>query len=134
LRTYDGWALSTSASALRTILPIVPDDARVCAWVKPRGVSSLTYGLHGAWEPVIVVPARHRRPGLRDWISAPHARGGDQQLTGRKPLAFVTWLFAVLGASPGDHLDDLYPGTGMVTRAWRELGTTPPAPGDALEE
>ena len=39
-------------------------------------------------------------------------------LVGAKPEAFCAWLFAVLNLRPGDTLDDLYPGTGGVTRAW----------------
>lgn len=118
--TYDGWALCTSAKALRDVLPLCPPDARVCAWVKPDGVSSLTRGLHNKWEPVIVVPARFRRPGFRDWLSAKAARGGGT-LMGRKPLKFCLWLLQLLGASPVDTLDDLYPGTGIVTRVFRQF-------------
>src|SRR5690606_29922144 len=33
---YDGWALSTSAKALRDVLPLCPPAARVAAWVKPN--------------------------------------------------------------------------------------------------
>lgn len=119
LATYDGWALSTGAYALREVLPLCPAGVRVCAWVKPIGVSSRTWGLHNTWEPLIVSPARHLRPGKRDWIAAQPARGGGS-LLGRKPLAFCAWLFEVLGAAAGDTLDDLFPGTGIVGRAWRE--------------
>jgi hypothetical protein len=118
-----GWALSTSAAALREILPLCPPYARVCAWVKPIGVSSRTYGLHSTWEPLIVVGGRRRRPGLRDWLAAQPARRGGE-LLGRKPLAFCAWLFNALGMVPGDELRDLYPGTGIVARAWRELSAT----------
>lgn len=117
---YDGWALSTGAYALREILPLCPSTVRVCAWVKPIGVSSRTFGLHNAWEPLIVVSGRRRRPGVRDWISAQPARGGGD-LIGRKPLAFCSFLFDALGMMPGDSLDDLYPGTGIVARAWSEI-------------
>ncbi len=122
LRTsgYAGWALSTSAKALRKILPLCPPEARVCAWVKPIGVSSKTYGLHNTWEPVIVVPGRELRPGVRDWLSAQPARRGGT-LPGRKPLAFCAWLFRILGMLPGDELVDIFPGTGIVSRSWREL-------------
>lgn len=115
---YDGWALSTGAYALRDVLPLCPPQVRVCAWVKPIGVSSATFGLHNAWEPLIVFPGRQMRPGKRDWFSAqPARRGGD--LIGRKPIAFCAFLFDALGMLPGDHFDDLFPGTGIVGRAWR---------------
>jgi hypothetical protein len=119
-RRFDGWALSTGAYALREVLPLCPEGARVCAWVKPEGVGSKTFGLHNAWEPLIVVGGRQRRPGMRDWIRAKRARGGGT-LWGRKPLAFCAWLFDCLGMQPGDELVDLFPGSGVVTRAWRHL-------------
>jgi len=117
---YAGWALSTSPRALRDVLSLCPPGARVCAWVKPHGASPLTYGIHNCWEPVIVVGGRHRRPGVRDWLSALPARGGGT-LPGRKPIAFCSWLFSLLGMLPGDELVDLFPGTGIVSAAWREL-------------
>lgn len=120
LATYDGWALSTSAADLRDVLPLCPSQARVCAWVKPIGASPRTFGLHNTWEPLIVVQARRQRPGVRDWLSAQPARFGGT-LMGRKPIAFCAWLFECLGASPGDTLDDLFPGTGVVSSAWLEF-------------
>jgi hypothetical protein len=115
-----GWALSTSARSLRVLLPLCPPDARVCVWVKPIGVSRWTYGLHNTWEPLIVVPGRRRRPGKRDWLRAMPARS-EGSLPGRKPIAFCAWLFDLLGMQPGDTLVDLFPGTGIVSRAWAEL-------------
>lgn len=137
----DGWALSTAADALRDVLPLCPPGARVCAWVKPIGASPLTYGIHNCWEPLIVVRGRRRRPGVRDWLRAQPARFGGE-LPGRKPLAFCAWLFDCLGMAPGDELVDMFPGTGVVGRAWASLGavpdasqeysddTSPPAPAD----
>lgn len=141
---YDGWALSTSAAALKRVLAMCPDGVRVGPWVKPGGVSSKTIGAHNAWEPLIVMPARELRPGFPDFISTHPARNGGD-LIGRKPIAFVAWMFKMLGALPGDTLVDLYPGTGIVARCWRELSALPagdalgsstsdallPAPGDA---
>lgn len=115
-----GWALSTSSEALRDILPLCPRDARVCPWVKPIGPSPLTYGAHNTWEPLIVVRGRDLRPGFRDWLCAQPARHGGS-LLGRKPLAFCAFLFQQLGALPGDTFVDLYPGTGIVGRAWTEF-------------
>jgi hypothetical protein len=117
-----GWALSTSAKSLRDLLPLCPPQARVCAWVKPHGISPRTYGLHNAWEPVIVVGGRARRPGKRDWLRAMPARG-EGTLPGRKPIAFCAWLFELLGMEPGDTLVDLFPGTGIVARAWAEVSS-----------
>lgn len=114
---YLGWALSTSEAALRAVLPLCPSGARVCPWVKPHGVSARSRGLHNAWEPLIVVGGRQQPPGRRDWLRAMPARRGGT-LPGRKPLAFCVFLFEALGMVPGDSLDDLFPGTGVVARAW----------------
>lgn len=121
---YAGWALSTSSKTLREVLPLCPPEARVVAWVKPIGVSSRTYGMHSAWEPVIVVGGRQRRPGFRDWLSAQPAKLGGSRLIGRKPDAFAQFIFRCLGMQPGDILDDLFPGSGAVGRSWRAVGGT----------
>jgi hypothetical protein len=117
---YDGWALSASPGSLASLLPMCPRGVRVCSWVKPIGVSRYTWGMHNTWEAVIVAGGRPRRPGIRDWLRAMPARGGGS-LPGRKPIAFCAWLFDLLGMVPGDELLDLFPGTGVVSRAWREL-------------
>lgn len=120
LETYDGWALSTSSDpGLRLILPLCPVGVKVCPWVKPRGVDKKSRGLNRTWEPLIVSPARRDRPGMRDWLKAHAARGGGT-LIGRKPLAFCRFMFRAVGLRPGDSLADLYPGTGIVGRAWAE--------------
>lgn len=118
--TYAGWALSTSARALRDVLPLCPPEARVCAWVKPHSVPPATYGLHNVWEPIIVLQGRRLQPGRVDALIAYPARFGGT-LPGRKPLVFCAWLFHAMGMLPGDVLDDLYPGSGIVSRAWREV-------------
>lgn len=125
--TYDGWALSTSAKALRDVLPLCPLEARVCAWMKPHGVPVATRGLHNVWEPVIVLQGRRLRPGRADALIRYPARGGGD-LMGRKPLAFCAWLFDALGMLPGDSLVDLFPGTGIVARRWEERSRLPAPP------
>jgi hypothetical protein len=40
---------------------------------------------------------------------------------GAKPAAFCGWLFDLLGAQPIDTFDDLFPGSGGVSRAWAEF-------------
>ena len=123
LATFDGWALSTSARALRDVLPLCPPDVRICSWVKPIGVPSSTMGLHSTWEPLIVKQARMQPPGMRDWLSAQPARYGGK-LVGRKPIAFCAFLFRALGAAPDDDFADLFPGTGIVSSAWREFSSS----------
>jgi len=111
---YDGWALSTSAAALRDLLPLCPDDARVLAWVK--------HSITVSWEPVIVSSARLVRD-VRDWIHVePEAfqwrPKPDSYVIGQKPVPFCEWLFLWLGADLDDTLDDLFPGSGAVGATW----------------
>lgn len=40
-------------------------------------------------------------------------------LVGMKPPEFAVWMFTQLGARAGDTLDDLYPGSGAIGRAWQ---------------
>jgi hypothetical protein len=113
-------ACPPAVRALRDLLPLCPPEARVASWVKPIGARAGTLGIHNVWEPLIVVPGRRLRPACRDMLVAQPARhGGD--LPGRKPLAFCAWMFGLLGLEPGDQLEDAFPGTGIVGRAWAEL-------------
>ncbi len=134
---YDGWGLSTSSKALRDLLPLCPADAEVCVWAKPEcGAGSR----RNYWEALIVVRGRASPRGTSDVLRAQPARGGGT-LMGRKPIAFCAWLFDLLGMRPGDTLVDLYPGTGIVGRAWAEVCRasarapsdvgSPSSPGDA---
>jgi hypothetical protein len=118
---YDGWALSTSAAALRDILALCPPGVRVLAWVK----NTVRYG----WEPVIVSSARPPAD-LRDWIHC-ETEGftwrpiPESYVIGQKPEAFSRWIFEWLGARPDDLLDDLFPGSGAVGRAWEAWRVQP---------
>lgn len=125
----DGWALSSSRSALWQILPLCPSDVRVMAWVKP--FCSFKPGVNPAyaWEPLIVRRGRKRtreQKTVRDWTATNITL--KKGLTGAKPYEFCSWLFEVLGMSPEDDLVDLFPGTGAVTAAletWRAGGPMP---------
>jgi hypothetical protein len=119
-REYDGWALSTGSYALAELLPLAPRGARIGSWVKPDnpGRRRRARGPMSLWEPVIVVPGRRFAPATPDWFACGTSKAG---LTGAKPIEYVAWVFAMMGLLPGDELDDLYPGTGIVTRCWREL-------------
>jgi len=55
---------------------------------------------------------------------------GGSELPGRKPIAFCAWLFDLLGMIRSDDFDDLFPGTGQVGRAWREVSTAPKPPAE----
>lgn len=121
LRGYDGWALSCSSPSLGYLIGLAP-EARVGAWVKPFASWKPSHRVQYTWEPVLFVPTRPRgtkaRPSVRDYVSANITlRKGTH---GAKPETFVRWVIDVLGAEPGDTLDDLFPGTGIVTKVWSE--------------
>ncbi len=122
---YDGWALSTSAEALYDVLHLIehlePRTYRTLAWVKHTVTVS--------WEPVIVVSAR-KPEGVRDWIqvepdSYQWREKPDSYVIGQKPEAFCRWVFEWLGAEADDTLDDLFPGSGNVARAWESWCAQP---------
>ena len=124
---YDGWLLHTHSNALRDLLPFCPASARVMAWVKPFAPFKRNVAVAYAWEPVIVKAARKPlvtgRAVMRDWIAASSTL--KKGLVGAKPVDVCLWGFEVMGALPGDDLDDLYPGTGAVSRAWAFWITSP---------
>lgn len=41
------------------------------------------------------------------------------RVIGAKPAVFIRWVFGLLDARQGDTLDDLFPGSGGIARAWR---------------
>jgi hypothetical protein len=125
---YDGWALSTSAAALPAVLALCPPGVRVAAWHRGERPAVSRWPLN-AWEPVIYSGGRPADPSRVD--QALQSRRVDSlvygvsplttlpaRVTGTKPAAFCRWIFDLLGAAPGDTLDDLFPGSGVVTRAW----------------
>jgi hypothetical protein len=124
LAEFDGWVLHTNSTTLDHVYQCAReagvDGYRTMAWVKPFAAFKRNVSVAYAWEPVLVKPAR--KPVVdesmvwRDWI----AEGITMQrgLTGAKPEAVCHWAFNVVGATPDDELEDLFPGTGAVTRAW----------------
>lgn len=117
----DGWALSTSSVALKTVLGLCPDDVRVMVWVKPFAVFKPNVGVAYAWEPVIVRGGRRRsrkQSTVRDWVSASITL--KRGLVGAKPDSFYHWLLEVLNVQDGDYLEDYYPGTYGLERVRRQ--------------
>jgi hypothetical protein len=124
----DGWALSTSSEALRDVWSLCPEGTRLHVWVN-HGRRVRAYRALHAFEALLVFGGRGRRlPVVEDlsdvliWGGRQHSHPGA--LVGMKPAAFCEWMFRLLGASRGDRLDDLFPGSGAVARAWR-LYTSP---------
>ncbi len=119
----DGWALSTTSTSLRVLLPLCPEDVRVAAYTK-KFVSfkpNITPGF--AWEPVIFRGGRKRTREQwigRDWVSAmPPVFTGTRGVKGMKPEEFCWWIFRdLLGLEADDELVDLFHGSGAVSRAW----------------
>ncbi len=118
----DGWALSTSAAALRDVLPLCPPGVRVCAWRRRTRPARSRRAL-SAWEPLLVVGGRplgvdapQELLDVLDYRGRYDAYPG--RLIGTKPPEFAVWLFRQLGARAGDELADLFPGSGAVTHAW----------------
>lgn len=123
LQDFDGWALSTSAEALPRVLRLLDgiNGWAVASWHR-GGPHPRSRRPWSAWEPVIYRPAREALlldapPDALTYTS--RARTTDRsRVIGAKPAAFAAWMFRLLGASRGDSLDDLYPGSGGIGRAW----------------
>lgn len=132
LAGYDGWALSTAADSLAAVLALAPPGARVAAWHRgERGTPS--WQPVSAWEPVIYRPARPLPPGRRPdslVYGVTVFRTVPGRVVGTKPAPFCRWVFGLMGAAAGDSLADLFPGSGLVGRAWSAY-TSSPARGDA---
>ena len=102
---------------------LVGVDVSVAAWFRGERRVRTSRPL-SSWEPVVYVPARrvvvpsssavcdalvHRaRPRMTE----------PRRVVGQKPAAFAFWLFGLLGARPGDTMDDMFPGSGTIGRAW----------------
>jgi hypothetical protein len=114
----DGWAMSASSPSLRSLLPLCPPDVRVLPWCKRWHQIRKNVPVQHAWEPVIVRGGREQvnNPMVRDWFIGNATKGTGTK--GAKSEEFCFWVFDVLGAKEGDELVDLYPGSGMVGRAW----------------
>ena len=120
LAGYDGWALSTSAAALPAVLALCPSGVRVAAWHKGERVTRSRFPL-SAWEPVVYyggrqLPGQRRADSIACGVTPVSTVPGH--VIGAKPAAVCAWIFTLLGAGPGDSLDDLHPGSGAVSRAW----------------
>lgn len=126
----DGWALSTSAKALQGVLSLCPPGVRVAIWVNGGRVTRTRRARH-VYEPLIVAGGRVApEPVVQDlcdvlaWGGRQHSHPGA--LVGMKPAPFCEWMFGLLGARCGDRLDDLFPGSGAVSRAWALYSSRPP--------
>jgi site-specific DNA-adenine methylase len=118
---YDAWAMSLHSPALRTILPMCPEDVRVMAWVKPFASFKPGVGTAYSWEPVIVRGGRKRErteQTVRDHVAENITM--LKGFPGAKPERFCFWIFDVLNLQAEDEFHDLFPGSGAVSRAWEK--------------
>lgn len=122
----DGWALSLSSPSTHIVLDhcrdyglsLMDGDIRLMAWVKPFAAFKRNVRVAYTWEPLVVKPAVRLDGAVptRDHISESITL--KKGLTGVKPEKVCHWLFGVMGLRPCDQLDDLFPGSGAVGRAW----------------
>ena len=130
----DGWALSVDSGSARQVWQHCPPDTRLCVWVKkPMRVKA--YRVVSTWEALFVCGGRQRRQASVEVLDDALVYRGRHSafpgaMIGMKPPEFSEWMFRLLGAVAGDRLDDLYPGSGAVSEAWRrfQLGATGQAP------
>jgi hypothetical protein len=123
-RDYDGWALSTSAWALPSVLALAYGlgvRPAVAAWVRGARPAASKRPLN-AWEPVIYVRARSvlvEAPAADVLVHHHQPRRVDRgQVIGSKPAVFCSWILELIGAAANDAFDDLYPGSGIAGRVW----------------
>lgn len=124
---YDGWALSSSSTDLRDLLPLCPPGVRVAAWVKPFASWKKGVVPPYSWEPVLfqAPPRKRRLAGFEtfgkaaDWHSAtpPIFHRDARGIKGSKPFSFCMWVLDLLGYQPSDTLEDLFPGSGIMAEA-----------------
>ena len=130
----DGWALSTSAAALRDVWALCPTGTRLAIWVRGSR-NARSHWPANAYEAVLYTGGRQvapdtgatRRQDVLDYAARARLTEADR-VTGAKPAEFCWWLFDLLGARLGDELVDLFPGSGGVARAWAILQDGPPGP------
>lgn len=121
LDEYDGWALSCTSGNLHDLLPLVPPGSRIASWVKPFAAFKRNVRIAYTWEPVIFRPARDRSAeGAsvgRDHLAEPITM--RRGLPGAKPERFCSWVLDLMGWVPDDEVDDLFPGTGVMSQVVR---------------
>lgn len=128
LSEYDGWALSTDEPALVQVLILCPRSTRVLAWCKTDSPPRMPYPWF-SHEFVLCKPARVSEHAVRSYHVGPAPPRGfcgpGSSLIGAKSPAFCEWVIRCLGATREDALDDVFPGSGVMGRAWEAFVTQP---------
>ena len=128
----DGWALSTGMVMLQGVLVLCPDDVAVAVWhnTTSRPAGARKWRWFYVWEAVIVRGGRPA-PNVKNLLTSPAASGfmarqlGVENFPGAKPPAFTRWVANLLGATPDDTIDDLFPGSGAVGSEIRAIAAQP---------
>lgn len=117
-RDYDGWAFSLSSTSLQTLLPLAPTGVRIGSWSKSFAAFKRNVRVAYTWEPVIFragrVSSKDGASVTRDHLVEPITL--QRGLTGAKPERFCRWILDLLGYIDGDTIDDLFPGTGTMSK------------------
>lgn len=122
---YDGWAIATTPDGLGAYHPL-PVSARVLSWVKTRSLPG-GHRIHASWEAVILMPPEGRRsrltgPRVSDVLVTPTPQG----FAGAKPPEWTRWVLDCLGHDTDtDIVDDLFPGSGAISRVLADLRREP---------
>lgn len=119
MREYDGWAIATSPDGLAAYQPL-PVGCEVLAWVKPNAQPGGSR-IRGTWEAVIVYIPYSRRSGrgkVPSHLIKTHQPDG---FVGSKPPEWTRWVLGALGYdAAADTVDDLFPGSGAISRVLDE--------------
>lgn len=116
VRNYpDGWALSMNPENLLELATEIPRGALICAWTKTNPEPMHTAVLR-SWEPLILWRNHRRAQAARPKTTLASSTYNAHKLRGSKPEVFNRWVLALLGYEDGDTLDELFPGTALMTQ------------------
>ena len=119
---YDGWAIALTVHSLSTYLKVIETDSRngirIMSWVKPIAIPSGSR-IATSWEPVIVRVPKDRKgwksgKRIKDHLIANPRQNG---FVGSKPDEWTQWVLDAMGYEDNDTVDDLFVGSGAVSRA-----------------
>ena len=122
LNEYDGFAIALTVHSLSTYLEVIETDSRngirIGAWIKPKSVPSGSR-IKTSWEPVIfkIPKARKGYDGGKRVNDHLICNPPTINFIGAKPIEWTNWVLDVMGYQEGDQVDDLFVGSGMVTKA-----------------
>jgi hypothetical protein len=120
----DGWAMSCKGNLQELVVlgARAGPTARLSPWLKPFHSFKPNVNPSHGWEGVIWKATRKRdryEPTVKDfYVGNITLKKG---LTGAKPYDFNRWILELLGCRPTDQVDDLFPGTGGMGVAIRNL-------------